>query len=602
MPAPAPASLFADRLITALIAQGVTDVVVSPGSRSQSLALAAAAAHREGRLRVTVRIDERSAGFVALGLAVETGRPVAVIVTSGTAVANLHPAVLEAHHSAVPMLLLTADRPRELRGIGANQVTDQVGFFGGAARLALDVPAPDADRIPDAQQLATVAYAAASGAVVFDVPAEWSPAEWSPAGSNRHAPGPVQLNLAFREPLSGPLGDPQRDDDATPPRSRLIAPAGPDVATVDDDAIEFMLAPLEGTVVIAGHGAGPDAEMLARRLGAPLIAEVSSGARFGPNLVVAYRRLLREPEFSDSITRAIVFGHPTLSREVPQLLTRDGIETIVVRSGGEDFDPGRRAVIVDRIRVADGEPDVAPAPGLLRRIVAASRALLEPAPPDPITPSTVPDPVASADDRRRQAEYTRDAVDALRRPVTREALVDAVWSATWPHDRLVLASSRLIRVMDARVPGKNIRVHANRGLAGIDGTIGTATGIAIASQNAAPGRPDDQPAPGTARVLLGDLAMLHDAGSMLAAAGERRPRLQLVVGDDGGGTIFDDLEVAATADPQDYEQVMRTPVTADLAALATAYGFEFVEAPTIGELQRALTTGWSRPVVIRVPL
>src|SRR5690554_303494 len=179
------ASDFAVSLLAEFLRLGVRDVVLSPGSRSQALALAAAEFEKAGRLRLHVRIDERVAAFVALGLAVESGLPTLVVTTSGTAVANLHPAVLEAHHSGVPLILLTADRPLELRGIGSNQTTDQHGLFGAGIRFVRDIEAPSQGRHDRAvvAELAREAFAAAMG--------------------HSDAAGPVQLNVAFREPLSG---------------------------------------------------------------------------------------------------------------------------------------------------------------------------------------------------------------------------------------------------------------------------------------------------------------------------------------------------------------------------------------------------------------
>ena len=267
------ASAFAYALLSSFVALGVRDVVLSPGSRSQALALAAAALERAGRLRLRVRIDERVSGFLALGLAVETRTPVLVITTSGTAVANLHPAVLEAHHSGVPLIVLSADRPEELRGIGANQTTQQPGIFGTAVHVSWDVAAPTGeDGEPEAA--AALARDAVTAARL----------------------GPVQLNLAFREPLSDalermePVEIPQADQGST----SSIRAAG-------------------GTVVVAGHGAGERAEGAARALGAPLFAEVSSGAHFGPNLSVAWRELLSQPGFGDAIERVVAMSPSVLT-------------------------------------------------------------------------------------------------------------------------------------------------------------------------------------------------------------------------------------------------------------------------------------------------
>ncbi|WP_207454487.1 2-succinyl-5-enolpyruvyl-6-hydroxy-3-cyclohexene-1-carboxylic-acid synthase [Desertivibrio insolitus] len=532
-----PASDFATSLLAEFVAAGVRHVVLSPGSRSQALALAAAALERQGALSLHVRIDERVGGFTALGLAAETGTPVLVVVTSGTAVANLHPAVLEARHSGAPLVLLTADRPPELRGIGANQTTDQLGVFGSAVVASRDFPAP-----PDAPPATEVV--------------QWALAE--------AASGPVQLNLAFREPLSAVVPTPE------------VAPAP---APAPDDAAPVLLEPASGTVVIAGTGAGPAAEELAHALGAPLLAEVASGARFGPNLVAAYREVLAE--FGGEVRRAIVFGHPTLSREVPALLGRADVEVIVVRSPGvDDYNPGHRvARFVDALAY-EGEPEPR---GWAGRWVAASRALLA----DDTR-------AVGADESATNSDFRRAELARVRARVDRRALVQAVWAATWPHDRLVLGASRLIREADRVVPGKKLRVHANRGLAGIDGTIATATGIALASQT-------DASRPGVTRVLLGDLAALHDVGALLAAPGEKRPRMQVIVGNDRGGTIFDGLEVAATAPAEDFERVLLTPQQVSFAALAEAYGWQYRLVQNRGDLEQALSPT-AAPTLIEVPL
>jgi 2-succinyl-5-enolpyruvyl-6-hydroxy-3-cyclohexene-1-carboxylate synthase len=533
-----PASDFAVAFFAQLIHLGVREVVVCPGSRSQALALAAAEFERSGLLNLRVRIDERSAGFLALGLARESGIPVVVVTTSGTAVANLHPAVLEASHSGVPLVVVTADRPAELLGIGANQATVQAGIFGTAVRREWDVAAPTSAE--GADELATD---------VLDGIA-----------------GPVHVNLALREPLSAIVPLPEVE---------------PGVFSTVRAAVDpVTLEPGPRTVVVAGTGAGEHAEEVARQLGAPLFAEVTGGARFGPNLVPAYRDLLKEPGFGDLIERVVVFGHPTLSREIPALVERVDVESIVVRGPERDaYDPGRSARIVGGVVVA-GEPHPE-SRAWVGTWVTASRTLL-----------AVDDaPAASlSDDRLERAAFARTQLERLREPVTRRMLAEAVWANTWPHDRLVLGASRLIRDLDRVAPGKKIPVFANRGLAGIDGTIATATGIALASTG-----------DGVTRVLLGDLALLHDAGSLAPAPGEPSPRMQVIVGNDGGGTIFDALEVAGTADPALFDRVLYTPQAVDLAALAAAYGWEYRRAATRAELDDALSASGDR-VLIEVPL
>ena len=557
-----PATDFSFSLLNEFLRLGLRDVVLCPGARSQALALAAAELERAGGIRLHVRTDERSAGFLALGLALETGQPAVVVVTSGTAVANLHPAVLEAHHAGVPMILLTADRPAELRGIRSNQTTVQPGIFGVATRLCLDVSAPVGE--PDEAGAAAALARQATDAATGDFTA---------------APGPVQLNLAFREPLSAAL----------PAGLPTVVPVAPAASTASTDGATMLLAPGPRTVVVAGDGAGPAAEELAHAGGWPLLAEVSSGARFGPNLIVHYRELLGAVDLGGEVERVIVFGHPTLSREIPALIERPGVETIVVAPTGlEWYNPGHFARAFTRSIGADAACAAAartPAGRQwLGRWVMTSRALAE----------------AAADEGRVPIDkrgITRAEMAVLRAPLTRALLVDAVWRASWPHDRLVLGASRLIREADKRVPGKKITVLANRGLAGIDGTIATALGVALASQT--------EPEPrsvGVTRVLMGDLTFLHDVGSLLLAPGEPRPRLQVIVGVDGGGSIFDGLEVAATAPVEAMDRVLYTPRSVDLKALAAAYGWDYEVAATRADLERALTGALTGPAILEVPL
>lgn len=577
-----PSTEYALSLLASLADAGVRDVVLSPGSRSQALALAAAEFETAGRLSVHVRIDERSGGFLALGLAAETGVPSVVITTSGTAVANLHPAVLEAHHSGVPLIVLSADRPLEMRGIGSNQTTVQPGLFASAVGWVRDVEAPRSGPVDHAavRTLAREAVAEALGGESH--------------GALGRSRGPVQLNVAFREPLSSG----EQSLPVAHPEPVEIAPAAAPVA------LEVDVDP--ATLVVAGHAAGPEAEAVARALGAPLVAEVSSGARFGPHLVSSYRALLDDADFGGRVRRVVVFGHPTLSRQIPSLLTRDGVEVVVVRAAGaEAYDPSRSARVVEAVEVirassGSGSTDDAVHRAWVGRWVHTGRRLLEAeaetARPDAhdIDATTV-EGASDRSEAAEQAEFLRREVQLLRRPVTRRALAEALWRVSWPHDRLVLGASRLIRELDQIVPGKKIPVHANRGLAGIDGTIATATGIALASQR-------DDPAAGTTRVLVGDLTLLHDVGSMLLGLGETEPRLQVVVGNDGGGTIFDGLEVAATASPEAMTRVQFTPHEVDLSALALAYGWRYVEAATRAELDQALVARYDGPVLIEVPL
>nr|WP_208382331.1 2-succinyl-5-enolpyruvyl-6-hydroxy-3-cyclohexene-1-carboxylic-acid synthase [Microbacterium ulmi] len=583
-------------MLCALVAHGVRHVVLSPGSRSQSLALVAAELETRGELELHVRIDERVAGFTALGIARETRLPAAVVCTSGTAAANLLPAALEAHHAGVPLLLLTADRPPELRGVGANQTTRQPGMYSPSTRLDADLPVPEAtDPVGDGEQ-SVMLRALAADAVAAAL------------GAGMRSPGPVHLNLPFREPLAGELpawlGMPPAELDVAPevdldaaPEPEAVAEEAfgalyqggggigqSDVPTEPDDD-PHVLERGPRTIVVAGADAGPAAETLAHAGGWPLVAEVVSGARYGRNLVHGYRDIVADPELGGRVERAVVLGHPTLSREIAALLSRDDVEVLAVRGPGEPFNLNGATTAVDTIAVASGDADREWLGAWLRASRAASVDLAPPAPDA--------DALASAVPSERLGAIAAE-LEAIRTPLDRIALADAVWRATWPHDRLVFGSSRLVRIADAVLGGKKVPVHSNRGLAGIDGTIATATGVAIASQSG--GRP------GVTRVLLGDLAFLHDVGALLLAPGERTPRLQVIVGNDGGGTIFDGLEVAAVAGPAAMDRVLYTPHGVQFERLALAYGWEYRRVTTRTALDQALTSPVQGPQLIEVPL
>lgn len=548
-----PATDAAASLIADLIGHGVRDLVLSPGSRSQALALAAVHAANQGHLRVHVRIDERVAGFTALGLSRETGVPAVVLCTSGTAAANLLPAAMEAFHSGVPLLLLTADRPPELRGVGANQATRQPGMFGLWVREQIDAPVPGDG---DWSGIAPHAVAVAMGA--------------DAAHGLPGVAGPVHLNLPSREPLSGEIPT----VDITPGEAPKPTPAEP-----------FVIGRGPRTVVIAGADAGADAEEIAHAGSWPLIAEIVSGARFGRQIVHGYRALLSDDELGGRIERVVVLGHPTLSREVTRVLSRTDVEVIAVRRGGEELNLNGRTTPAAAVSVASGPADREWLGAWLTASAAQVVDLSERAPD--------PDGLASTDPAERR-DAVKAELAAVRRPLDRSFLADAVWRATWPHDRLVFGSSRLVRVADTVLGGKKVPVHANRGLAGIDGTIATASGIALASQAGG--------APGITRVLLGDLAFLHDVGALLLPPDEDEPRLQVIVGNDGGGTIFDGLEVGATADRADLDRAFYTPHTVRLEQLALAYGWEYQRVTTRTALDQVLTTPAGGRQLIEVPL
>ena len=534
-----PAQVFAAQLMASFAKLGVRQVFLAPGARSQSLAIAAGQLAAAGLIDLHVHLDERSLGFNALGSALGSGEPSIVITTSGTAVANLHPAVLEASHSGVPLILLTADRPAELRGVGSNQTTNQVGIFGDAVRDCVDVPAPTEADVDEAGLREVSALAARAVSISLG---STSPAA-SPAADELLRPGPVQLNLCFREPLS-----------ATAPNAAelVVSVALPERAKPEPRFA--VLSASVPTVVVAGAGAGEHAVEFAESYGLPLLAEPSSGARYGSNAILHYRALLADnTALVGEIGRVVVYGKPTLGRAAIALLKREDVEVIVVRSATMGhFDVSRRAIAqVDELVFDDEVPF---------KWLAKWREL--------------------------------DAAVVSSEPagqLGRTSIVREVWAATDGQDDLVLGASRMIREADAMAPAKAIRIFANRGLAGIDGTIATANGIALHNPE------------GTTRVLLGDLTLFHDAGSLAGdALSTRDTNLQLIVVNDGGGSIFESLEMASQLETEAFDRLFRTPQQVDIWGLAGAYGWQHQLVKNLDELRAALAS--SGRVIIEIDL
>ncbi|MBT5398002.1 MAG: 2-succinyl-5-enolpyruvyl-6-hydroxy-3-cyclohexene-1-carboxylic-acid synthase [Micrococcales bacterium] len=308
-----PSQQFAATLIAELVSKGVRNFYISPGARSQALAIAVGQLAGAGKLSLTVRLDERSLAFTALGRAIATGEPSVVITTSGTAVANLHPAVLEAHHSSVPLILLTADRPSELRGVGANQTTNQVGIFANCLRSFVDVPAARPSSIPDAGSLAANAIA-------------------NSMGTSSQA-GPVQLNLQFVEPLSS----------SEPTASSVLSALESSPLASGAEHEELLEIEVDDhTVVIAGADAGADAVRFAEKAKLPLFAEPSSGSRFGSSAIVNYQAGLLGP-LAQQVRRVVVFGKPTLSRPIIALIKNSSVYVAKSRKHGK-FDVGHNTI------------------------------------------------------------------------------------------------------------------------------------------------------------------------------------------------------------------------------------------------------------------
>ncbi len=550
-----PSTALARVFVDELTRHRVREVVLAPGSRSAPLAYALHDADRAGRLRLHVRIDERTAGFLALGLAKAAQWPVAVVTTSGTAVANLHPAVLEAHHAGVPLLVLSADRPPELRGSGANQTTDQIKVFGDVVRLFHEVGAPErrAGEVAYWRGLLSRAVVAARGELSGD-------------------PGPVHLNLAFRDPLV-----PDADDSWVEPLD-----GRPDLAAwTDAQGVPPWLAASSApdrlgseprTVVVVGDASplvGLAAADLAERRGWPLLAEPSSGA-WGRSSIAAAPLIAGATDWlaRHLPRRAVVVGRPTLSRSVARLLRHPDIEVDVVAESPRWSDPGlvaRRVFDAAQLWVAADQEPVG--------VTEFQKEWLE---------------------AGRTAQAAVDDVLADQSEPTGYGIARELFAAAPEGSLVVLGSSNAVRDVDLAAAPVNgpVSVLANRGLAGIDGTISTAVGAAL-EHHTTHARPSF--------ALVGDLTFLHDSNGLVMGHDEPRPDLTIVVVNDDGGGIFTVLEQGAPELAAPFERIFGTPHGVDLGALCAATRTPHRRSADLVELRQALAErGGMR--VIEVPV
>jgi len=560
-----PATAFAEAVTDELVRSGVTDAVLAPGSRSAPLAVALLRRGQAGDLRLHVRIDERSAGFLALGLAKASRRPVPVLCTSGTAAAHLHAAVIEADEAGVPLLVLTADRPPELRGTGASQTIDQLKMYGSAVRWFAEAGVPE-DRPGAAGYWRSLACKA------------WAMA----AGTAGGLPGPVHLNLPLRDPLvpvDGGLGDPAGGS-ATGlgewPAWLAGRPGGAPWTSFGPQNLDGAGEAGRGEagwadvdwaergVLVCGDGDYPAGPLLrlAAAAGWPVLAEPSSGARQGPNALAAYSYLLADPGFAAAHRPEVIVsaGRPGLSRGQLAFLraaagpdgSRPARHYVVAQGPGRWADPGRSASAVVpgvRLRGAPG-PGTRPGPWLAgwQQADAAVRAAVA-------------------------AEVDRDS--GISEPWLARELAAAL-----PDGALLWAASSMpVRDLDSHAaPRAGLRVLASRGTSGIDGLVSASAGAALAHQ-AAGGGP--------AWALLGDVAFLHDAPGLMLGPDEPRPDLCLVVVNNNGGGIFSTLEQAALPGPA-FERLFGTPHGADLAAVAQAARIPYAIVKTRTDLPAAL--------------
>ena len=532
----------ASAILSSLDTLGVTHVLYCPGSRSAPFAYALEAGSFGGDARPI--LDERGAGFAAVGLARTGGLP-AIVVTSGTAVAELAPAVLEASHARLPLLLLTADRPGELRGVGASQATDQAGFFGTHVRASIDLEPQEAS--PSLVGHLARAVAAACGA---------------PSG----APGPVQVNVAFRDPLTPvrPASD-SGDEAVAPfvPRPTRVMGAHAVPARWED-----VVGPADAGLIVAGEGASPRAREWSEASGFPLLAEPASGAWSGGGVPPFEQSLVSSP-LGREVDAVVVTGRPTLSRPIQALLARPDVRVVVVDAHAPWVDISGNASVV----VADLEP--------AREPIRAAQA-------------------EWASRVRQAARDAGERIESLLASGSGRTMLDLARSvAASTSGPLVLGASNPVRAFDLAVPTLEGRVvHSNRGQAGIDGTIATAVGICLGS-----GYAGEASAPAGERVtaVMGDLTACHDASS-LALAASVGAHLDIIVADDQGGGIFATLEHGRAASAEAYDRWFGLAQSVDYEALAAAYGVAFARAETPAQLAQLLETGEAGPRLVHAPV
>ncbi|MEP7161992.1 MAG: 2-succinyl-5-enolpyruvyl-6-hydroxy-3-cyclohexene-1-carboxylic-acid synthase [Dermatophilaceae bacterium] len=560
-----PSTDCATVLVDELVRLGCRHAVLSPGSRSAPLAYALAEADAAGRLTLHVRVDERSAAFLALGLGKATRTPVPVVTTSGSAPTHLHPAVVEADAGCVPLLVVSADRPAELRGVGANQTTDQLKLYGGAVRWAADLEAPSSPPRPEVWR-STVdrAWSAACGGLGGDA-------------------GPVHLNVPFRDPLAPGLDEEAPDDAAAlrgradgGPWTRVVGPRGASAESAawwSESGRAATSEPLDDvprTLMVLGDLDAPDASSraieIARARGWPVVAEPFG--RRGPGVIPHGPLLLASrPDWvsAHAPERILVVGRITLTRSLAAVLRTPGAVVEVVSPRQTWPDPGQRARRVSSWGA----------------LAACGRVRVE--------------ATRSADDDAWTAAWSA-AGDRLRRVMAPllvwsddarpdgPALAAELLGALPGGARLFVGSSNVARDVDVARTVDDLEVMANRGLAGIDGATSTASGLALAS-----GVPT--------YALLGDLTFVHDANGLMIGPGEPRPDLTVVVADDRGGGIFARLEYGQSGRERFFERIFTARPGVDLAALCAAYGVDYAAADSPAALAESVRR---RPQGLRV--
>ena len=592
--------LSAISVLDSLIRAGMRHIVLSPGSRSAPLAYAVAAAETAGAIVAHVRVDERTAGFTALGIAKASGRPVGLVCTSGTALGEYVPAVMEAYHTGVPLAIISADRPEKLRGTGANQTTFQHNLYGRFVRASADLT-----RYPEQSEgEQTQAFKRCLAALTGRDAHNWSRASDEPLG-------PAHINLCLDSPLV-----PDEQTARILPQWAASLTEHTDYAAEARQLAEHLgtaphegpgtltaLSPIEAgwlvqhktaqagaacgtplpdtpqtpkTVVVAGDGAGPFAAEFASALNLPLFAEPSSGARGGRTSIPHYVELLgtdARSELGAQIERVVLFGHPTLSRPISALLGRESIpQAYYAPRKASWYEPGARAA-----QEIDFPADAAI---FALKGAAGSTEWLE--------QWTDAGNAQYAENQRRIAQYRSQSAPHQAEhadPADRtagQALAHRLWvQCAADHHALVVGSSNLVRDLDRAAPALGeagpARVYANRGLAGIDGTVATAIGISLAGYYPT-GTDTVGGAASPVRLLCGDLTFQHDVAALNLPVTELLPNLEVHVFDDSGGSIFSTLEHGELARQEQFARTVdrfftvRAAENTDLEAMAAGFG------------------------------
>jgi 2-succinyl-5-enolpyruvyl-6-hydroxy-3-cyclohexene-1-carboxylic-acid synthase len=595
-----PATLLARAVVASLVEAGVKRVVISPGSRNAPLTYALADAAQAGYLQLRVVVDERSAAFVALGasrsdwLHEGLARPAVAVMTSGSAVANAHPAVVEADAAGVPLIILSADRPHALVNTGASQTTVQTGIFGAATRYQADLC--DTNASDAVANQVRRAVAAASGRLSLD-------------------PGPVHLNVRLAPPLApaAPWQVPHLEPKTHWLRARKPLEEQLNGVTVSQVGCRLGLDPARRGVIVVGDN--DDAELahyaasLAHAWGWPLLAEPTSLVRTNANAVAAYSALLAGgdgsvggdgAQLSQEIEQLLVVGHPTLTRPISALLAREDIYQVVLTNRARWSDVSGQAAYVTTLEQALSSLNI-PGGGA----DAGAEAGADADAGGDASASAGAGAGAGVGKNAPSSLWLQRWLQAGQQQLNATSVTKAAqmalttWQATSQYEShsqstaihsdglessvtLMAASSMTIRYLDARLPaGKQLKkmpgpVVANRGLAGIDGTISTAVGLAWAS-----GQP--------VRVIIGDLAAAHDLTGLVKAVTETEVDLQVIVLDDHGGKIFSGLEYGASELSNYFPRFFTTAQQVDFAQAAAAFGAHVSVIDDVDGLQSLLS-------------